>query len=306
MNQNEGLKYIRHSEIDETKWNLCIDASINNRIYAYTWHLDRVAPYWDALVLGDYEYIMPLPVRKKLGLKYIYQPLFSQQLGIYPAPKQDISNRFYQYLAENFRFVEVQLNAGNLPGKKVVDTSFLSRKNYILPLGDSYKNIASFFSKNTQRNIAKAAKNNLTVVEGIRLEHYFELKRATLPFKVSKDHLQILKSVIAFGQYKGIGEIYGVYTAENELCAAVYFCRYNDRVIYFNAASTEEGKKLRAMHFLVNHFIEKNAGKNLTLDFEGSMIPGVARFYAGFGASPETYFQLKINRLPLPFRWLKR
>ena len=41
-------------------------------------------------------------------------------------------------------------------------------------------------------------------------------------------------------------------------------------------------------------------------DFEGSMIPGVARFYAGFGANPETYFQLKFNRLPLPLRWIKR
>ena len=72
------------------------------------------------------------------------------------------------------------------------------------------------------------------------------------------------------------------------------------------AASNEHGKNLGGMYYLLNHFIEKNAGKNLTLDFEGSMIPGVARFYAGFGATPESYFQLKINRLPLPLRWIKR
>jgi hypothetical protein len=36
------------------------------------------------------------------------------------------------------------------------------------------------------------------------------------------------------------------------------------------------------------------------------MIPGVARFYSGFGATAETYFQLKFNRLPLPFRWFKK
>jgi len=73
-----------------------------------------------------------------------------------------------------------------------------------------------------------------------------------------------------------------------------------------NAASNEEGKKLGAMFFLVDNFIKTNAEKEIILDFEGSMIPGVARFYSGFGSIPETYFQLKFNRLPLPLRWLKR
>jgi len=63
---------------------------------------------------------------------------------------------------------------------------------------------------------------------------------------------------------------------------------------------------LGAMYFLLDSFIKTNAEQDLILDFEGSMIPGVARFYSGFGAIPETYFQLKFNRLPLPFRWFKR
>jgi len=306
MSQIEELKYIIHSEIDETKWNKCIDDSLNSRIYALSWQLDRAVSSWDALVLGDYEYVMPLPVRKKLGLKYLYQPLFSQQLGIFPAPKQSISNLFYSYLAKHFRYAELQLNSGNLPGKEIMHTSFIQRKNYLLPLGNSYENIESFFSTNTRRNIAKAKKNGFSFVQGIRLDTYLNFKSANLPPRVSNTTIQTLKNIIAFGQYKGIGEIQGVFTPDNELCAAVYFCRWKDRVIYFNAVSSEEGKKLGGMYFLLNHFIEQNAGKNLTLDFEGSMIPGVARFYAGFGATPETYFQLKINRLPLPLRWIKR
>ena len=306
MNQTEDLKYIRHSDIDEEKWNRCIDASLNSRIYALSWQLDRAANTWDALVLGDYEYVMPLPIKKKLGFKYLYQPLFSQQLGIYPAPKQEVSNLFYTYLSKHFRYANLQLNSGNLPAKKMENLIFLHRKNYLLPLGDTYQSIESFFSTNTRRNIAKAKKNSLHLVEGIRLESYLEFKQANLPSGVSANDLPALKNIIAFGQYKGIGEIYGVYTPENELCAAVYFCRWKDRVIYFNAASNEHGKNLGGMYYLLNHFIEKNAGKNLTLDFEGSMIPGVARFYAGFGATPESYFQLKINRLPLPLRWIKR
>lgn len=306
MNQGEELKYIKHSAIDEKKWNRCIDDSLNSRIYACSWQLDRAAPTWDALVMGDYEYVMPLPIRKKMGIKYLYQPLFSQQLGIFPTAKQDISNRFYQYLTEHFKYAETQLNSGNLPGKNIENIHFIPRKNYLLELGNKYQSIESFFSTNTRRNIAKAKKNNLTVIEGIRLETYLNFKSANKPAGVSTEDIKTLKNIIAFGQYKGLGEIYGVFTSGNELCAAVYFCRWKDRVIYFNAASDEKGKDVGGMYFLINHFIEQNAGKNLTLDFEGSMIPGVERFYAGFGATPETYFQLKINRLPLPFKWFKR
>lgn len=305
MGKTEKLKYIIHSEIDETKWNRCIDEALNSRIYAFSWQLDRAASTWDALVLGDYEYVMPLPIRKKMGLKYLYHPLFSQQLGIFPASKHDISKLFYDYLAIHFRYANLQLNSGNLPAKGIKHTSFLQRKNYLLPLGTSYQNIETFFSTNTRRNIIKAKKNRLTVVKGIRLDAYLDFKTANLPPGVSKADVQTLKNIIAYGQYKGFGEIYGVYNSDNELCAAVYFCRWKDRVIYFNAVSNEKGKNLGGMYFLLHHFIEQNAGKNLTLDFEGSMIPGVERFYMGFGATPETYFLLKINRLPLPLRWIK-
>ena len=72
-----------------------------------------------------------------------------------------------------------------------------------------------------------------------------------------------------------------------------------------NAASNEKGKELRGMYFLIDTFLQKNAGKGILLDFEGSMLEGVARFYEGFGASQETYYQLKFNRLPKPLKWLK-
>lgn len=306
MTKTTEFQYIKHEDIDHDKWNRCIDEALNSRIYACTWQLDRAAPRWDALVLGDYAFVMPLPIRRKLGISYLYQPLFSQQLGIYPMPDKKISGYFYRYLSKHFRFAELNLNAGNIPDKNIATTTFYARKNYLLALGESYKSIASFYSKNTKRNIAKADKNNLSIVEGIRLETYLEFKLQNLPPGVKRKDIHSLKSMIAYGQYKGFGEIYGVYSPENELCAAVYFCRWKDRVIYFNAASSDSGKELGAMYFLVNRFIKNNAGRNLTLDFEGSMIPGVARFYSGFGATPETYFQLKINRLPLPLKWFKR
>ena len=43
------------------------------------------------------------------------------------------------------------------------------------------------------------------------------------------------------------------------------------------------------MTFLVNNIISEAKTNNMIVDFEGSSIEGVARFYAGFGAQKESY-----------------
>ena len=303
---NSQIKYINHNDIDAEKWAHCVENAENSRIYANIWHLDRTAIIWDALVYGDYKYVMPLPIRKKYGFSYIYQPLFCQQLGIFPEPPTAIAIEFQKALLGKFKYADIHLNSQNQFDWESMGAELLPRDNFLLDLKYNYKSLARNYSTNTKRNIAKAVKNNLQYIAGIRLEEYLAFKKTSLMDKFLNQNMEKLKSIIALGQYKGMGEVYGVYNTENELCAAVYFCRWKNRVIYLNAATSEKGKTLGAMYFLVDNFIQANAERDLKLDFEGSMIPGVARFYSGFGATPETYFQLKFNRLPLPFKWLKR
>ena len=306
MNSKNQIRYINHNEIDAEKWNQCIEAANNSRFYGNDWYLDRTAVIWDALVWGNYEYVMPLPIRKKWCIFYVYQPLFCQQLGIFPEPSIAKAQQFYETLLRKFKYVDVHLNSTNPPVEKIKEVSFSPRKNHLLLLNIDYSSIVAEYNTNTKRNIAKASKNKLSLITGVRLEEYLEFKKKQVLNQFSKKDFDKLKSIIAFGLYKGMGEIFGVYDNSNHLRAAVYFCRWKDRVIYLNAASDERGRELRAMHYLLDQFIRKNAGKNIILDFEGSMIPGVARFYEGFGALPETYFQLKFNRLPLLLKWLKR
>ena len=304
-NNGGGLKYLEHKNIDYNRWDECVENADNSRVYAMSWHLDRTAEIWDALVFGDYNFVMPLPVGKKWGIKYLYQPFFSQQLGIFPSPPDEVAQLIYTKILSEFRYSDVQINARN-PVLTVENTEFVLRKNYLLNLDKQYQEIAKGYSTNTKRNVSKAAKKDLQYVAGLRLEDYLEFKKKNLQAPLVEKNFKRLKSLIAVGQYKGIGEISGVYTSDNKLCAAVYFCRWNDRLIYMNAATSELGKEVGGMFFLLDRFIRSSAGTGMILDLEGSMIPGVARFYSGFGALAESYHQLKINRLPLPVKWLKR
>jgi hypothetical protein len=57
---------------------------------------------------------------------------------------------------------------------------------------------------------------------------------------------------------------------------------------------------------LFHQIISEFAGTPLILDFEGSDLPGVARFYQKFGAQNQPYFFFKSNRLPTGIKWLKK
>ena len=60
MSKSLDIQYLLHYEIDKSKWDKCINGADNGLIYGYSFYLDHMAKHWDALVLNDYEAIMPL------------------------------------------------------------------------------------------------------------------------------------------------------------------------------------------------------------------------------------------------------
>ena len=77
------VKFISRDRLDVKKWDQCIDNATNGVIYAYSFYLDRMSKHWDALVYGDYEYVMPLTWNRKFGIHYLYQPPFTAALALF-------------------------------------------------------------------------------------------------------------------------------------------------------------------------------------------------------------------------------
>ena len=88
-------------------------------------------------------------------------------------------------------------------------------------------------------------------------------------------------------------KIFGVYSAESELIAALCLLESKDRLTYLLPVSDKKGKESYAMFMLINYLIKEHAGKSKMLDFEGSRVEGVARLYKGFGAKYHPYYILK-------------
>ncbi len=83
MTGSINIQYLTNKQIDKQKWNTCIDNADNGLVYVYSFYLDHMAKYWDALVLNDYEAVMPLTWNKKYAVHYLFQPFLTAQLGLF-------------------------------------------------------------------------------------------------------------------------------------------------------------------------------------------------------------------------------
>ena len=114
------IQYIRRKHIDTIKWDACIDKASNGLIYGHSFYLDHMAKHWDALVLSnghygehDYDAVMPLPWNSKYGIRYIYQPFLSAQLGVFGKTPDKLSPDFINAIPSSFRLVELSMNTAN-------------------------------------------------------------------------------------------------------------------------------------------------------------------------------------------------
>ena len=295
------IRYLRRDKIDEKKWDDCIRRSFNGIIYGYAWFLDVVCEDWDALVENDYESVFPLPFKEGLGIKHIYQPFFTQQLGLFSRNfiGNDKLKSFIHEIPGSFRRIELNLNTLN----KVEEGNFGARAqvNHELDLINTIDDIRSGYSQNLKRNLAKAGQNDLTISKNIRPELIVEMfrnNRGKYIRHLKDENYKKLKRLIYTTMYKGRAEVYGVYSPANDLLGGAIFLRSNKKSTFFFSGMSAQGRESGAMPFLIDRYIADHAGKHLTFDFDGSNDKNLARFYKSFGSEELHYMRLKIDRLP--------
>lgn len=278
------IQYVKRENIDIIKYDACIANSVQSRIYAFSWYLDIVADNWDVLVLNDYEAVMPLPWKQKYFIKYVTQPFFCQQLGVFS--KEFISEDEQEIMLKNIpkKFIKISLN---LNSGTFFSSRMKSRINYILTIENSFQENYKRISKNRKRDFKKAQAFSLTLEKNLQLDDFYT-------FYLSNDKnyskhtsiKRVLKSILKLK--KGVIKCYGV-KSKSDLVATVLLLDDGKRLTYLVPVTNDFGKEKGASTMLVLEIIKQYQNKNYTLDFEGSMISNVAKFYNSFGAEKEMY-----------------
>ena len=291
------IRYLVHKEIDFVKYDRCISESENSLIYAYSWYLDIVAENWDALVLADYEMVMPLTHRKKYGISYIFLPPWVQQLGIFTTIeiKEEIIREFLKAIPGKFKLVDVLFNYDNQFSDK-----YLSRRdNFILNLSSNYEFLFADYNKLRKRSVRKAQKLKLNIEEvedAKSLINLFKRNKGTELNREQSDY-EMLHQLILKGTEQQKVEILRVVGRNKILLGGVVFFKNKNRIIYLFSAVSKEGKESQAITSIIDSIIRKYSDGNMILDFEGSMIPNIAKFFKSFGGVLENYYHYTKKRI---------
>lgn len=296
------ISYIKHADINKQKWDRSIENAPNGLLYAYSYYLDVMSENWDALVMNDYEAIMPLTWNKKFGIAYLRQPAFTQQLGIFGNCIFDnnITETFVNKALSLFPFAEINLNYSNEYKKATAIKS-----NFILSLNQSFIEIEKGFRKDFVKNI----KNNHLIFSASE-----DIEKAIVLFKnnyseridTSEKEYENLLQIYKVLKTKKQLLVREVSTNNGTLLASGIFLKDSKRIYYVMSATLKEGRKREANYFLLYHVIKEFSNQNLIFDFEGSEIPSIKLFFKKFGAVEQPYPFVKLNHLPLWKKTIKR
>lgn len=303
------IRYIKHKHIDKLRWDACINKSENGLVYAYSFFLDIMAQErWDALVLGDYEAVFPLVWGRKYGLKYLYQPFFCQQLGLFSttAISEKMMEDFISHIPRKFVYWDFHLNYGNSFFSPKIN--FINRTSYNIELNQDYLSIYDKFNSDAKKNLAKAALVGYELYKPdspqTPADCFFEAYG-----KWYADENALKKRILSCANKAmelGMGFCREIRGKDHQLWCSGFFFFAHNRIHYAMAAPTEEGKKYGATHVLIDEVLKEFAGKNMVFDFEGSDLKNVAYFYSKFGSKKKHYLELVLNRLPWWMQAIKK
>lgn len=300
------IEYLKNDEIDREKWDNCIRNTRGAKPYGYSWFLDIMSPGWEALTDDDYDAVFPLPLRTKYGIKYLTTPAFVQQLGAFTPDNNPVQaiDEFLGFLPQFYRLIDMGV------GQRISYDHFSAslRANYELDLSRSYDKIYDGFNQHCRRNVDKALKKKLQLVDDItpdELVTLFRNNRGEDIKKIQPLDYQRLKDLITYCINNKRGRIIGVRKSAKKILYGLFVLEVKGIKTMLLVVNTPESREKRIGYYVINELIRESASTKTILDFAGSSIPSIASFMESFGSVNRPYYRIYSNRLPWPISLLK-
>lgn len=310
---------------DKDKYRQLCSKETSLPLFSRDWWLDAACgeTLWDVLLVEEKEKIQasfPIYIPHR-GI--ISMPPFTQTMGPWFAPEaqdakytrtlgrhQAICKEFtdalkkYPHFLQHFNYRITDWLPFYWEGYKQT-----TRYTYLLKNIKDEQVVWENMSSNIRRNITKAKeKYNISVKKGIPVDDFLRVqaltfKRQQLP---APKELEILKNIIAVCRQRNQGDLWGAYDDKGNL-HAVAFIAWQESSAYYLAGGGDPELRASGAHSLILwEGIRFTAQYTDLFDFEGSMIPGVERFFREFGAIQTPFFTITKGNLSLLYKaWLK-
>lgn len=282
------IKLVSRSELNEDKYNACVESSQQSLIYAYSWYLDIVCDQWNVLVLDDYDVVMPVPYRRKYLIPYVHPPLWVLQLGLFSKKKFHQSD-FISTLEKKFRFIELRLNSENTLEKE--SSLFVEKQFQELDLTQEYEAIENAYQSDRKKDLKRANKHQLKIEWGSGAKELIRLFQNNVGKRtpeIKEQDYSNLEKLIKTCVDRDVGEICSVYQ-EEQLVASAFFLKHQETVTILCSSTDFSNRKNGANTFLIDQAIQRYSSDYKTFNFGGSSMESIAKYFFSFGAVERIY-----------------
>ena len=298
------IRIIKRRDLDLQKYDSCIDASLQSRIFAFSWYLDIAVEQWQVAILNDYEAVMPLPVRQKFGISYVYPPFWILELGIFArSPIDELV--FIEKIKKEFRWIELRLNSSNTFD---LNSDFGLKMQYQqLSLSDKLERIQNAYRKDRKKDLRKARDSGLTLKWDDDSNHLIDLFKNNIGERTSniaESDYRILKEVISICCKKGSGRVLSVYAADGSLVASSFVLLHKKTCTILVSATDFSNRNNGANTVMIDVLIKEYCGKYELFNFGGSSIHSVGEYFKSFGAHTIEYPFISWKKHPKLFKLL--
>lgn len=282
-------------------------------LFLKDWWLDAICPDWDVAIAykGDrISGVWPYCIEKKINVTILRDQVLTPYMGpyvFYPhdlkASKRDnFQHETLTALLEAMPDVKVW-HVSAFPGLKQVglfsdyDFEVKVRQTFIMPLNEGVDDIFNRLHETYRRNIRKAEKELTITNEPEMLHQLWAYQKATLDKKNVRMHftqLQLQKLFDACRDHDSTA--LWVARKEDEIQAIVWHAWDGVQSYYLVGGKNPDSTDNLAMTALLWHAIAHSKELDKSgFDFEGSMDPGVEKFFRNFGGKRQLYPVLRKN-----------
>ena len=300
------FKYRAHQDIDFERWDRCVSSVECPQPYGFSWYLNWLSDSWDALVYGDYDVVMPVFPRVKNSFKYSTRPFGTQSTGPYSRIPltSEWSRSLIESAMDHMVYGEFFLSPGTSLYENWKPKEFT---NLVIDASPPYEELILKYSTQNKRSIKKANQLKLEWASWTTVKEAVTLWQTTTQEKTSISSVELdrLTKLLEFCSYQKRARLYAVRDEYNQLAGAQCWIDWKGRTTLLLNATNEWGKDNGVSAWLIDQHIQTVAGSKQVIDFEGSSLPGLSRFYTGFGAKNEPFYMHIENRLPFWARLFK-
>ncbi len=270
-----------------------VNPSSSDYISQQPWFLQHLAEFFCIARSNDKIIIIPLK-KKWFGLQPFIPPLL-QKIECHSLSDFELHELLVKIHIE---FTCGQLCFQLMPEVVPSGINFSKRINHILSLNHTYDELYKNFNKGHKLNFRSEKKYNLQVTTSLTVNDFVNFYREASHQEIPNAYKEttVLAPLIKQCLDLQKGFLIATLNSSGQIISAAFFSCYRSRIIYHLSCSNPQGRKFDGMYAILRNVIENYASTGYDLDFEGSMIPGVAYFMKGFGSREEPYYLYTWNR----------